>query len=204
MTLHTVSFKLKFWLLLSFSKLFDWVFSLSLFCYIFLQFILLFLFYFRYFYLFLHEPKFLFSQKLFRRPFVRCYSINLLWGRPAGFKQCSGPEENLPALQSAVVLARPLASRTWHAPQQDRLRHVQVLLQDVPEQELAGLPHVEVSQRCQRPTGRSGGWAAGWNPSGSERGPRVHLVDELVRRCKKCKSCRARFNATPITSSCVY
>ena len=55
---------------------------------------------------------------------------------------------------AAAIMACPVPSHTGHASSQDRLRHVQVLFQDVQEQELVGLSHVEVPQGREGPAER--------------------------------------------------
>ena len=79
---------------------------------------------------------------------VRDPAIHLLRLRTGRIEQLR-TEEDLSVLLSTAVVARAVQTHPGHAPSQVRLRHLQVLLQDVQEQELAGLPHVEVPQGRQ-------------------------------------------------------
>ena len=58
-------------------------------------------------------------------------------------------QEDLSLLLPAAVLARPLPPHQGHAQGQGGPGHLQILPQDLPEQELARLPHLEIPQAGQ-------------------------------------------------------
>ena len=58
-------------------------------------------------------------------------------------------QEDVSILLSAVVLARAVSPHQRHAPSQVRPGDLQVLHEDLPQQELPRLPHLEVPQARQ-------------------------------------------------------